>query len=61
MTYGELKRLLNKNGCYFHHHGSRHEMWENQKTGKLFPVGRHDTKDVPKGTLSSIKKDAGLK
>ena len=60
MTYGELKRELKKNGCYFHHQGSRHEMWENPKTGKQFPVGRHDAKEVPKGTLESIKKAAGI-
>jgi predicted RNA binding protein YcfA (HicA-like mRNA interferase family) len=36
-------------------------MWENIKTGKLFPVGRHDTQEVRDGTLKSIKRDAGLK
>jgi predicted RNA binding protein YcfA (HicA-like mRNA interferase family) len=61
MTYGELKRQLQKNGCRFHHEGERHEIWENQKTGKQFPVGRHDSKEVPTGTLKSIKTDAGLK
>ena len=61
MTYGELKRELKKNGCYLHHHGSRHEVWENPKTGKQFPLGRHDTKEVPKGTLDSIRKAAKLK
>jgi predicted RNA binding protein YcfA (HicA-like mRNA interferase family) len=61
MTYGELKRELKKNCCYFHHHGGRHEIWENPKTGLLFPIGRHDTKEVPKGTLESIKKAAGIK
>jgi len=60
MTFGELKRFLKKNGCYFHHQGSRHEIWENPKTGKQFPVGRHDSKEVRSGTLQSIKKDAGL-
>ena len=60
MTYGELKRELRKNGCYFHHQGSRHEMWENPLTDKQFPVGRHDTKEVPAGTLNSIRKAAGL-
>ena len=60
MTYGELKKELKKNGCYIHHHGSRHEIWENPKTGEQFPVGRHDAKEVPKGTLGSIKKAAGL-
>jgi predicted RNA binding protein YcfA (HicA-like mRNA interferase family) len=61
VTYGELKRKLKKNGNRFHHEGSSHEMWKNIKTGKLFPMGRHDSQEVPKGTLSSILKDAGLK
>ena len=61
MTYSELKRELRKVGCYFHHQGSRHEIWENPMTGKQFPIGRHDTKEVPTGTLNSIKKAGGLK
>jgi len=61
MTYGELKKELKKAGCYLHHQGSRHEMWRNPNTGKLFPVGRYDTQEVREGTLESIKKDAGLK
>jgi predicted RNA binding protein YcfA (HicA-like mRNA interferase family) len=60
MTYGELKRLLKKNGCCLHHQGSRHEIWESPVTGKLFPVGRHDAKEVQSGTLNAIKRDAGL-
>jgi predicted RNA binding protein YcfA (HicA-like mRNA interferase family) len=60
MTFGELKRLLKKAGCYYHHQGSRHEIWESPKTGKQFPVGRHDSKEVRDGTLRSIKNDAGL-
>jgi predicted RNA binding protein YcfA (HicA-like mRNA interferase family) len=61
MTYGELKKLLKKNGNCFHHQGNRHEMWENTKTGEIYPVARHDTKEVPKGTLDSILKSAGIK
>ena len=61
MTHGELKRLLKKNGCYFHHQGKRHEIWENPTTGKQFPVGRHDAKEVKSGTVNAIKKDAGIK
>jgi len=52
---------LKKNGCYFHHQGSRHEMWKSPKTNEEFPVGRHDTHEVPKGTLKSIKEAAGLR
>ena len=61
MKYGELKRLLKKNGCRLENEGSKHEMWYSPKTGLYFPVGRHDSEDCPKGTLNSILRDAGLK
>lgn len=61
MTYGELKKLLKKNGCYLHHQGKRHEMWYSPKTGLQFPVGRHNPEEVKPGTLNKIKTDAGLK
>jgi len=31
------------------------------KNWTAIPVARHDTQEVPKGTLGSIKKAAGLK
>ncbi len=61
MTYGELKKKLKKIGCYPDHQGSNHEIWYSPITGKLFPVGRHNTEEVPTGTVKSIKKDSGLK
>ncbi|MCL1823927.1 MAG: type II toxin-antitoxin system HicA family toxin [Oscillospiraceae bacterium] len=61
MTYGELKRLLKKNGSTLHRQGKRHEIWVNSATGEKFEVGRHDAKEVKKGTLDSIKSKAGLK
>jgi predicted RNA binding protein YcfA (HicA-like mRNA interferase family) len=61
MTFGELKRQLKKNGNRFHHQGKKHEIWENTETGEQYPVGRHDSKEVRKSTLDSIKKSAGLK
>ena len=61
MTYGELKKLLKKNGCYLHHQGKRHEMWYSPTTGLQFPVGRHNSEEVRSGTLNKIKNDAGLK
>ena len=60
MTYGELKRLLKKNGCYFLRDGGNHEIWFSPATGKKFQVARHTKQDVPTGTLQSIKKMAGL-
>jgi len=61
MTFGEFKRGLSKDGCRFHHQGGRHEMWENPKTGAIFPVGRHNSKEIKKGTAEAIRKAAGLK
>ncbi len=61
MTFGELKRLLRKNGCYLACQGSRHEIWYSPITGKRFQLGRHNTEEVATGTLKNIKKDAGLK
>ena len=61
MKYSELKKLLSKDGCYKTDEGSRHELWFSPKTNKTFPVGRHNTEDVPKGTLFAILKQAGLK
>lgn len=61
MTYGELKRQLKKIGCYIDHQGSSHEIWFSPITGNQFPVGRHNTEEIPQGTLKSIKKAAGLK
>lgn len=60
MNYGELKKLLKKNGCNFRKEGKRHEIWHSTKTGESFPVGRHSGQEVPSGTLKNILKAAGL-
>lgn len=60
MTYGELKRQLKKSGCWLLREGGNHEIWFSPITNKQFPVGRHNTEEIPRGTLLSIKKSAGL-
>ena len=60
MKYSELKKLLRKNGCYVDREGRSHEIWRSTKTGKQFTVSRHDTEEVPRGTLKSIKESAGI-
>lgn len=60
MKYSELCKQLKKIGCYSIRHGSNHDIWYSPITGKQFPVPRHSSQDVKKGTLNSIKKDAGL-
>lgn len=60
MRYSELKHRLRKKGCYKAREGANHEIWYSPKTGKYFPVGRHDKQEVPSGTLKSILRDAGI-
>ena len=60
MKTSELQKLLKKNGCYIVRHGSNHDIWCSPITCKEFPVPRHPSQDVKKGTFNSIKKDAGF-
>ena len=61
LKYSELKRELRKIGCRLFGEGANHEIWISPITGRKFPVSRHNTEDVPAGTLKSIKRAAGLK
>ena len=61
MKYFELKKILRKNGCNKYSEGSNHEIWFSSKTNNKFPIGRHTTEDVPKGTLKAILKQSGIK
>ena len=60
MRYSELIKLLKEAGCEIYGEGKNHQKWYSPKTGKIFPVGRHKTEEVPRGTLRSILKDAGI-
>lgn len=60
MTYSEPKKILKKNGCSPIKEGANHEIWFSPKTGKKFTVGRHNTQEIPTGTLRSIMKSAGI-
>ena len=61
MRYSELKRKLRRFGCNYQSEGGRHEMWYSPITGKIFPVGRHNSEDVKSGTLRQIEKESGVK
>lgn len=60
MKYNELYRRLKKAGCFLDHHGGRHDVWVNPKTGGRTEFGRHGSQEVPIGTLKSIYKELGL-
>lgn len=61
MRYSELEKELRKIKCVIVREGTNHTIWYSPVTGKTFPVSRHKTEEIPKGTLKSIKRDAGLK
>ncbi|MBR0373849.1 MAG: type II toxin-antitoxin system HicA family toxin [Mogibacterium sp.] len=62
MKTSELLKLLRKSGkCYLVEHGSEHDKWHSKITGKDFRVPRHPGKEIRKGTVERILKDAGLK
>ena len=59
MTKRKLEQKLSKAGWTIIH-GKAHDMATNpQKPGVKIPIPRH-TGDIPKGTVKSILKDAGL-
>ncbi|MCD8147533.1 MAG: type II toxin-antitoxin system HicA family toxin [Clostridiales bacterium] len=60
MRYSELEKKLKKAGCTILREGANHCIWYSPITGKRFPVSRHKTEEIPKGTLKSILRDAGL-
>lgn len=60
MKYSELEKLLKNNGCEVFREGANHCIWHSNITNNNFAVSRHKTQEVPKGTLKSIMKSAGL-
>lgn len=61
MKYSELYQILRKAKCEIEREGASHTIWISRATGKKFTVPRHKNEDVPKGTLHSILKAAGIK
>jgi predicted RNA binding protein YcfA (HicA-like mRNA interferase family) len=60
MNSREIIKLLEKNGWYLVGvTGSHHHYKHKAKNGKV--TVPHPKKDIPKGTLNSILKQAGLK
>lgn len=60
MTFKEVEKLLVSNGwSYDHTNGSHYIYKSNEKVGSIV-VPRHKG-DIPKGTLNSILKQAGIK
>ncbi len=60
MRVSELKQLLKSKGCYELHPGKEHDVWFSPITNAKIRVPRHQSKEIPKGTLNSILKQAGI-
>ena len=57
----EIIRKLRKAGFVFDRHAKgSHEIWFNPTTKRWTVIPNHPGKDVPKGTLRAIIREAGL-
>lgn len=61
MTTSEFIRYIKKQGCQFDHHGTKHDVYINPKTGQTTQVPRHAKKEIGTGLKNSMLKDLGLK
>ena len=59
VKFSELYRLLEANG-WERKKGKRHHKYVNPDFDYFIPVGRHESQEVPTGTLKKILKDAQL-
>lgn len=61
MTAREVLRLLRQNGWQISEGANHHLATHPDHPGVKIPVSRHESKDIPIGTLNKILKAAGLK
>ena len=61
MTAKEVIKLLEKNGWSEARQRGSHKVFKHPDFTDNIPVPMHSGKDIPKGTLHSIFKKAGLK
>lgn len=60
MTFREVEKLLISNGWYHTHTNGSHYIYKSEEKEGSIVVPRHKG-DIPKGTLNSILKQAGIK
>ncbi|MDE6243765.1 MAG: type II toxin-antitoxin system HicA family toxin [Muribaculaceae bacterium] len=61
MKYSELEAELSAAGCYVLRKGGNHLIWFSPITGNTFPLGHHGAKEVPNGTMHSVRRLSGVK
>ena len=60
MKFSEFYRILEADGWYIKT-TNKHKKYVHPTKSGFIPVGKHKSKEVPTGTLDSMKKKAGLK
>ncbi|MBP5434303.1 type II toxin-antitoxin system HicA family toxin [bacterium] len=55
-----MARKLKDAGCYLDSSGAEHDRWYSPITDAFFYVPRHQSREVPKGTLRRLQKEAGI-
>ena len=61
MTYKELDKLLKSNGWVMVRSKGSHFQYQHKEYQNTIAVPNHNGKDIKKGPLNSILKQAGLK
>lgn len=61
MTFKELDKLLKSNGWFPVRSKGSHVQYQHKEYPNTIAVPNHSGKDIKKGTLNSILKQAGLK
>ncbi len=59
ITPQKLRKILEKNGFVFSRQSGSHAVFRNREKNLRTVLPMHN-KDIPKGTLNAILKDAGL-
>jgi predicted RNA binding protein YcfA (HicA-like mRNA interferase family) len=60
MKYSEFYKLIEAKGWTINN-GTNHYKYVHPDFDYFIPVARHSSKEIPKGTLEKMMKDAGLK
>lgn len=60
MKQNEFYAQLRSIGCVLVKHGANHDIWYSPITNKKWPVPRHGSKELAKGTERRARKELGL-
>jgi predicted RNA binding protein YcfA (HicA-like mRNA interferase family) len=58
--FREVRKALRKAGWSLIRTKGDHEQWRSPEGDRLVTIAGHDNKDVPTGTLKSIRQSTGL-